>query len=111
MVASLDEPFLESNGNVRLASIIGASRPNQSRIIAPGMKEDMLSRDEVRNTLRNDVVKADKLDAAVQRSLSDEWNTASLRIVEGILESIFRKVVKLFDSIKHLNTTPRSESC
>ena len=35
MVASLDEPFLSSNGNVRSASIIGASRPDQSRINAP----------------------------------------------------------------------------
>ena len=43
MVASLDEPFPESNGNVRSASIIGASRPDQSRIIAPGMNEDISS--------------------------------------------------------------------
>ena len=51
MVASLDEPFLESNGNVRLASIIGASRPNQSRIIAPGMNEDISIRDNVRSNV------------------------------------------------------------
>ena len=37
MVASLVERFLTSNGNVRSPSIIGASRPDQSRIIAPGM--------------------------------------------------------------------------
>ena len=43
VVAPLDEPFLASNGNVRLASIIGASWPNQSRIIAPGMNEDISS--------------------------------------------------------------------
>ena len=47
MVETLDEPFLESDGDVRLASIIGASRPNQSRIIAPGMNEDISSRDDV----------------------------------------------------------------
>ena len=51
MVAYLDEPFLESNGNVLLASIIGASRPDQSRIIAPGMNEDISSRDDVRSTV------------------------------------------------------------
>ena len=71
MVASLDEPFLASNGNVRSASIIGASRPNQIRIIAPGMNEDILSRDDVLSTVRSDVGEANKLDAAVQRSLSD----------------------------------------
>ena len=36
MVASLDEPFMVSNWNVRSAIIIGSSRPDQSRIIAPG---------------------------------------------------------------------------
>ena len=34
MFVSLDEPFLASDGNVRSAIIIGASRPDQSRIIA-----------------------------------------------------------------------------
>ena len=65
--------FLESDGNVRLASIIVASRPDQRRIIAPGMNEDISSRDGVRSTVRSDVGEADKLDAAVQRYLSDEW--------------------------------------
>ena len=77
MVAPLDEPFLTSNGNARSASIIGASRPDQSRIIAPGTNSDISSRDNLRSTVQNDVGEADKLDAAVQRSLSDEWNTAS----------------------------------
>ena len=43
MVASLDEPFLASNGNVRSASIIGASRLDKSRIISPGMNKDISS--------------------------------------------------------------------
>ena len=77
MVAPLDEPFLTSNGNVRSASIIGASRPDQSRILVPGINEDISSRDYVRSTVQSDVDEADKLNAAVQRSLSDEWNTAS----------------------------------
>ena len=47
MFAPLDELFLASNGNVRSASIIGASRPDQSRIIAPGMNEDITSKDDV----------------------------------------------------------------
>ena len=63
MVAYLYEPFLASNGNVRLASIILASRLDQSRIIAPGMNKDISSRDDVRSTVRSDVGEADKLDA------------------------------------------------
>ena len=45
----------------------------------------------------------DKLDAAVQQSPSDEFNTASSRIVEGSPESIFRKVVEKFDSSERMN--------
>ena len=76
MVALLNETFLESDGNVRSTSIIGASRPDQSRIVAPGMNEDISSRNDVRITVRSDVGKADKLDTAVQRSSSYKWNTA-----------------------------------
>ena len=77
MVASLVEYFLTSNGNVRSASVIGASRPYKSRIIDPGMNEDISSRDDVRSTVQNDVGEADKLDATVQQSSTDEWTTAS----------------------------------
>ena len=79
----MNETFLACDGNVCSESIIGASRPDQSRIIAPGMNEDISSRDDVRSTVRSDVEEADKLDAAVQRSSSNEWNAASPRIVEG----------------------------
>ena len=47
VVAFLDEPFLASDENVRSASIIGASRPDQSRIIAPGMNEYISGRGDV----------------------------------------------------------------
>ena len=76
MVAPLNEPFLASDGDVLSASIIGASRPDQSRIIAPGTNKDISSRDDVRSTVRSDVGEADKLDAVVQRSLCDKWNAA-----------------------------------
>ena len=66
MVASLDEAFLASDGNVRSASIIGASRTDQGRIIVPGMNEYILSRYIVQSTVRSDVGEADKLDATVQ---------------------------------------------
>ena len=80
MVTSLVESLLASNGNVRSASVIEASRPNQSRIFAPGMNEDISSRDDVQITVWNDVGEADKLDATVERSSTDEWNTASSQI-------------------------------
>ena len=47
MVAPLIEPFLTSDGGVRLTSVIGASGPNHSRIVAPVMNEDISSRDDV----------------------------------------------------------------
>ena len=67
------------------------------------MNEDISSRDDVRSTVRNDVGKADKLDAAVQQSLTNESNTASLRIVEGSPESIFCKVVEKSDLSERMN--------
>ena len=103
MVTYLVESFLESNGNVRSASRIGASRLDQSRIFSPGMNEDISSRDDVRSTIQNDVGKADKLDATVERSPTDEWNTASSQIEEGTPEVIFRKFVKQFDSSEQMN--------
>ena len=103
MVTSLVESFPASNGNVRQASIIGASRPDQSRIIATGINKDISSRDDVQSTVHNDVGKANKLDTTVERSSTDEWNTASSRIEEGTPESIFRKVVKQLDSSKQMN--------
>ena len=81
MVVPLDEPFLESDGNIRSASIIGVSRTDQSKIIAPGMNEDISSRDDDRSTVQSDAGKANKMDAAVQLSLSNEWNAATSRIV------------------------------
>ena len=68
MVALSIEPFLESDGEVRSTSIIGESRTDQSRIVAPGMNEDLLSRNYVRSTVRSDVGEADKLGTSIQRS-------------------------------------------
>ena len=67
------------------------------------MNEDISSRYDVRSTVRNDVGEADKLDADVQQFSTDEWNTASSQIEEGSPESIFRKVVKTFDSSEQMN--------
>ena len=67
------------------------------------MNEDIYSRDDVRSTVRNDVDEADKLDATVEGSSTDEWNTASSQIVEGSTESVFRKVLKKFDSSERMS--------
>ena len=103
MVTSLVESLLASNGNIRSAIIIGVSRPNQSRIFAPGMNEDISSRDDFRSTVQNDVGKADNLDATVERSSTDEWNTASSRIEESTPKSIFCKVIKQLDLSDQMN--------
>ena len=103
MLTSLIEALLESNGNIRSTSILGASRTNQSRIFAPGMHEDISGRDNVQSTVRNDVRKADKLDTTVDGPTTDERNTASSRIEECTLKSIFRKEIKNLDSSSQMN--------
>ena len=105
MFTSLVESLLTSNGNVCLESIIGASRPDKSRIFAPEMNKDISCRDYVQSTVRNDVGEADKIDATVEGSLSDEWNTASSQIEESTPKSIFRKVIKQLDSRDRMNLT------
>ena len=93
-VAPFNEPFLASDGDLRLASIIGASRPYQSRIVTPGTNEDISSRNDVQSTVRSNVGKADKLDTSVQQSSSDKWNAAPSQIVEGSPKSIFREIIE-----------------
>ena len=103
MVAPLNEPFLASDGNIRSASIFEANRPDQSRIISPGMNKDISSIDDVRSTVRSDTGEADKLDAAVQRSSSDKWNATTSQIVEGSPKSIFREIVEMSDLSEQMN--------
>ena len=47
IVTSMIEARLASNGNIGTTSILGASRTNQSQIFAPGMHEDISSKDDV----------------------------------------------------------------
>ena len=103
MVAPLNEPFLASDGDVHSTSIIGASRPDQSRIVAPSMNGDISSINDVRNTVRSDIGEADKLDTAVQRSFPDKWNTAPSQIVEGSPIGIFPELVEKSDSSERMN--------
>ena len=77
MLTSLVEAILARNRNIGTTSILGAHRTNQSQIFASGMHKDISDRDNVRSTVRNDVHEADKLDTTVDRSTTDERNTAS----------------------------------
>ena len=67
------------------------------------MNGDISSKNDVRSTVQSDVGEADKLDAAVQRSSADKWIAAPLRIVEGSPKSIFREIVKKYDSRERMN--------
>ena len=67
------------------------------------MNEDISSRDDVQVTVSSDIGEADEVDAAFQKSLSNEWNTASSQIVEGIPKSIFREIVEESDSSERMN--------
>ena len=97
MVTSLVESLLESNGNVRSTSIIGEIRPDKSRIFYPGMNKDISCRDYAQSIVRNDIVEADKLDATVEGSSTDEWNATSSQIEESTLKCSYRKVIKQLD--------------
>ena len=77
VIAPLTEIFLTSDREVRASSEIGYSRPECGRIGTPFVNKEIWSRDD-NFSVRSDVGKADKLDTAVQRSLTDERNTASL---------------------------------
>ena len=71
------------------------------------MHKDISYRDDLQSTFRNDVRELDKLDATVDVSSIDEWNTASSRIEESTPKSIFRKVkvIKQLDLSDHMNLT------
>ena len=77
MLTYFVEAFLTRNQNIRTTSIVGARRPNHSRIFSPGMHEDISGGDNVRSTVRNDIRIADELDTTVEGFTTDERNTAS----------------------------------
>ena len=66
------------------------------------MKKYIWSRDDALSVW-SDVGELDKLDTSVQRSSTDERNTAPLKIEEGSLESIFPKIVKESNSSERMN--------
>ena len=102
VIAPLTEPFLTSDKDVCTTSVIGYSRPNHSRIGTPFMNKDIWSRYDALS-VQSDVGELDKLDTAVQRSSTDESNTAPSRIEECSMESIFPKTVKESNSSERMN--------
>ena len=103
MITPLTEPFLTSDRDVRSTSVIGASRPDHSSIVAPFMNGDISSRDDVLSTVRSDIGKAEKLDTAVQHSSTDKRNMAPSRIEEGSSKGIFTEIVEESNSSEGMN--------
>ena len=67
------------------------------------MNKYISSRDDVRSTVRSDVGEADKLDTAVQQSLTDKRNRAPSRIEEGGPKSIFPEIVEKSNLSERMN--------
>ena len=66
------------------------------------MNKDICSRDDALS-VRSDVSKLDKLNTAVQKSSTDESNTASSQIEEGSLENICPKIVEESNLSERMN--------
>ena len=67
------------------------------------MNKDILIRDDVLSTVRSDIGEAEKLDTAVQRSLTNKRNTAPSRIEEGSPKSFFTEIVEESNYIEQMN--------
>ena len=103
IITPLTEPFLNSDRDVRSTSVIGASRPDHSRIVDPFMNEEISSRDDVLSTVLSDIGEVEKLDTDVQQSSTDKRNTAPSRIDKGSPKRIFTEIVKESNSSEWMN--------
>ena len=103
VIAPLTETFLTSDRDVRTTSVVGDIMHNHSRIGTPFMKKYIWSRYDVLSTVRSDVGELDKLNTAVQQSLTNKRNTAPSRIEEGSLKSIFPEIVEESNSSEKMN--------
>ena len=79
MIASQNEHTLNCNRIVRALSDIGNSRIYHGRIGTPIVNKEIWSEDD-NFRVKIDVDEVEKLDTIVQRSLTNEGNTASSRI-------------------------------
>ena len=85
VIAPPTKTFLSCDKDVRASSEIGDSRLDHGRIGTPFVNKQIWSGDD-NFSVQSDVGEADKLVTAVQRSSTDERNTASSRIEEGSLK-------------------------
>ena len=98
MFALFIEAFLTRNGHIRTTGIIGTSRLDHSRILTPGMNEDILSGNNMTTTVQSDVRVMEKLDTVVEAFTSNERNTESSGSIESAPEIVFVKKSEQFDS-------------
>ena len=90
-IASQDKSTLSSNRILRTSSDIGNSRIDHGRIGTPIVNKKIWSVDD-NFTVRSDVRKSNKLDTSVQRSSTNERNTASPRFEE---DAVFLSLVEV----------------
>ena len=102
VIASQNKPTLSYNRIVRALSDIGNSRIDHGRIGTPILNKKIWSVD-YNFSVQSDVDEADKLDTIVQRSPTNEGNTASPLIDEESLENIFSKIVEESNSSERMN--------
>ena len=102
VVALQNKPTLSCNRKVRASSEIGNSRIDHSRIGNPIVNKNIWSVDN-NFSVQSDVDKADKLDTSVLRFPTNERNTASTRIDEESLKSVFYKIVEESKSSERKN--------
>ena len=97
-----NEPTTRCNRNVRASSEIGDIRIYHGRIGTPIMNKNIWSVDD-NFSVWSDVGEANKLNTSVQRSLTNERNTASPLIKEESLKSVFSKIVEESKSSERMN--------
>ena len=102
VIESQNKPTLSCNRIVSASSDTGNSRIDHGRIGTPIMNKNILSVDDNFN-VQTGVGEADKLDTIVQRSPTNERNTAAPRIEEESLESVFSKIVEESNLSKRMN--------
>ena len=102
VISSQNEPFLNCDRIIRSSIKIGDSRIDHGRIGTPIMNKNIWSVDD-NFSFRSDVGTANKIYTSVQRSPTNERNTAYPRIEEESLKSVLSKIVEEPKSIKQMN--------
>ena len=102
VIASQNEPTLSCNMIVHASSDNGNSRIDHGSMGIPILNKRIWSVNK-NFSVQSDVDEADKLDTVVQLYPTNERNTASPRIEEENLESVFSKIVEESNSSERMN--------